>query len=129
MNARKQVVSTPQAFVSKSPLTQAIKAGGLLYVSGQLPYDATARDFVRGDIQAQTDQVLKNLKAIVEAGGTDLSAVVKVTVYLTNMAWFESMNEVYRRYFPTEPPARTCIGAKELPRGVDVEMDLIALAN
>lgn len=126
---KREVVSTERAFVSKSPLSQAIKAAGLLYVSGQLPYDSARRDFVRGDIQAQTEQVLKNLQAIVEAAGVKLSATIRVTVYLTNMAWFEEMNEVYRRFFPSEPPARTCIGVKELPRGVDVEMDLIALAD
>lgn len=126
---KKEIVVTPKAFVSKSPLSQAIRAGGFLYVSGQLPYDPDRRDFVRGDIQAQTEQVLKNLQAIVEAAGLTLAAAIRVTVYLTNMAWFESMNEVYRRFFPAEPPTRTCIGVKELPRGVDVEMDLIALAE
>ena len=126
---KKEIVVTPKAFVSKSPLSQAIRAGGLLYVSGQLPYDPERRDFVRGDIEAQTEQVLKNLQAIVEAAGLTLAAAIRVTVYLTNMAWFEPMNGVYRRFFPAEPPTRTCIGVKELPRGVDVEMDLIALAE
>ena len=126
---KKEIVVTPKAFVSKSPLSQAIRAGGFLYVSGQLPYDPDRRDFVRGDIEAQTEQVLKNLQAIVEAAGLTLAAAIRVTVYLTNMAWFERMNGVYRRFFPAEPPTRTCIGVKELPRGVDVEVDLIALAE
>ncbi len=126
---KREIVTTPKAFVSKSPLSQAIRAGGILYVSGQLPYDPERGEFVRGDIQAQTEQVLKNLKAIVEAAGLSLSSAIRVGVYLTNMSWFEPMNEVYRRFFPTEPPTRTCIGVKELPRGVDVEMDLVALAE
>ena len=125
---KKEIIRTTEAFVSKSPLVQAVKAGNLLFVSGQVPVDSATLKVISDDFSLQTRHVLDGLKAILVAAGASLQAVVKVTVFLTDMGRFQEMNEIYKEYFP-EPPARTCIGVKELPRNSQIEMEAIAVLD
>jgi len=122
-------ITTEKAFVSKSPLTQAIRVGSLLFVSGQVPVDSAKMTVVSENFADQTRHVLNSLKAIVEAAGASLAAVVKATVFLTDMARFQEMNGIYNEYFPQDPPTRTCIGVKELPRGSQIEIEAIAVLD
>ena len=124
---KKAVVRTEKGFLSPSPLSQAVKAGGLIFISGQVPVDSKTRQVVSEDFAVQTRFVLDSLKGIVEAAGASLAQIVKTTVFLTDMSRFEEMNQIYREYFPEEPPARTCIGVKELPRKSQVEIEAVAL--
>jgi 2-iminobutanoate/2-iminopropanoate deaminase len=111
-----------------APYSQAIRAGGLVFVSGQLALRPGSTDLVGDEIAAQTEQVFTNLSAILEAAGSSLHRVVKTTVYLTNLVDFQGMNEVYRRYVGELPPARATIEVSALPSGALVEIDAIALA-
>jgi 2-iminobutanoate/2-iminopropanoate deaminase len=108
------------------PYSQAIKVNGLLFVSGQVSIDPKTNEFVPGDIRQQTERTLENLKGIVEAAGSKLSHVVKSTVFLKNMSEFAAMNEVYARYFPSAPPARSTVEVARLPKDALVEMEVIA---
>ena len=123
----KAVIRSEKAFLSPSPLSQAVKAGGLIFISGQVPVDSKTRQVVSEDFAVQARFVLESLKGIVEAAGISLAGIVKTTVFLTDMSRFEEMNQIYREYFPEEPPARTCIGVKELPRKSQIEMEAVAL--
>ena len=125
---KKERIRTDEAFVSKSPLVQALKAGNLLFVSGQVPVDSATLKVVSDDFSVQTRHVLEGLKAILKAAGSSLEAIVKTTVFLTDMGRFQEMNEIYREYFP-EPPARTCVGVKELPRNSQIEIEAIAVLD
>ena len=122
----KQAISTPQAPAAIGPYSQAIRAGNLLFVSGQIPLDPNTGQVVEGDAAVQTARVLRNLSAILEAAGSSLNQVLKTTVYLKDMADFAIMNEVYGRFFPETPPARATVEVARLPRNVAVEIDLIA---
>jgi 2-iminobutanoate/2-iminopropanoate deaminase len=124
----RQVISTPSAPKAIGPYSQAIRAAGLLYLSGQVPLDPATGQMVEGDIAKQTERVLDNLKAVLEAAGSSLERAVKTTVYLKDMNDFPAMNEVYKRYFQDDPPARSTIEAARLPRDARIEMDLVALA-
>jgi 2-iminobutanoate/2-iminopropanoate deaminase len=124
---KKAVIRTEKGFLSPSPLSQAVKAGGLIFISGQVPVDSKTRQVVSEDFALQTRFVLDSLKGIVEAAGASLAQIVKTTVFLTDMSRFEEMNRIYREYFPEEPPARTCIGVKELPRKSQIEIEAVAL--
>lgn len=108
------------------PYSQAIKVNGMLFVSGQVSIDPKTNEFVPGDIRQQTERTLENLKGIVEAAGSKLSHVVKSTVFLKNMSEFAAMNEVYARYFPSAPPARSTVEVARLPKDALVEMEVIA---
>ena len=110
------------------PYSQAIRANGFLFVSGQIPLDPATQELVAGDIRAQTERVLENLKGIVEAAGSSLDRVVRATVFLADMNEFAAMNEIYGRYFRNQPPARSTVQVSRLPRNVRVEIDAIALA-
>jgi len=126
----KEVVRTeaaPAPFQG-APYSQAIRAGGLLFVSGQVALEPGSSERVSDEIRAQTEQVFANLKAILEAAGTGLDRIVKTTVYLTNLDDFQGMNDVYRRYVGELPPARATIEVSKLPAGSLVEIDAIALA-
>ena len=123
----REVVQTDQAPKAIGPYEQAIKANGLIYTAGQIPTDPKTGNFVEGGITAQTRQVLENLKAILEAGGSTLERVVKTTVFLKNMADFAAMNEVYEQYLGSVKPARSTVAVAELPRGALVEIDLVAI--
>ncbi len=108
------------------PYSQAIVANGLVFVSGQIPVDPVTDQLAEGDIAMQTELVLENLKGIIQSIGSSLDRAVKVTVYLSDMSDYAAMNEVYSRYFPSEPPARSTVAVARLPRDVRIEMDLIA---
>jgi len=122
----KKIVSTEKAPKAIGPYSQAVAAGGLLFVSGQIPLDAASGALVEGSIEEQTDQVLRNVLAILKEAKMGPENVVKTTVFLTDLADFPRMNEVYERYLGKEPPARSTIQAAGLPRGVKVEIDAIA---
>jgi len=122
----KQAISTSQAPAAIGPYSQAIRAGNLLFVSGQIPLDPDTGQVVEGDAAVQTARVLRNLSAILEAAGSSLNQVLKTTVYLKDMADFAIMNEVYGRFFADTPPARATVEVARLPRNVAVEIDLIA---
>jgi 2-iminobutanoate/2-iminopropanoate deaminase len=124
----RETVRTDNAPKAIGPYEQAIKANGFLYTAGQIPLDPKTGNLVEGDIGAQTRQVLENLKAVLEAGGSSLDRVVKATVFLKNMADFAAMNEVYAQYLGSAKPARSTVAVAELPRGALVEIDLVALA-
>jgi 2-iminobutanoate/2-iminopropanoate deaminase len=123
----REPISTPGAPGAIGPYSQAIRAGGFLFVSGQIPLDPATGTLVGGSIADQTDRVLQNLGAILTAAGLSFDRVVKTTVYLADMAEFAAMNEVYGRYFPSPAPARATVQAARLPRDVRVEIDLIAV--
>jgi 2-iminobutanoate/2-iminopropanoate deaminase len=119
-------VSTAAAPAAIGPYSQAIKAGGFLFVSGQIPLDPATGTLVEGSVADQTHRVLRNLQAVLEAAGATFGHVVKTTVYLADMTDFAAMNEVYGGYFPSPAPARATIQAARLPRDVKVEIDLVA---
>jgi len=122
----KKTVATPNAPQAIGPYSQAVVWNGLVFLSGQIPLDPATGQLVEGDVAAQTGRVLENLKAVLEACGSSLDHALKTTVYLRDMADFQRMNEVYARYFPGNPPARSTVEAARLPRDVRVEIDLIA---
>jgi 2-iminobutanoate/2-iminopropanoate deaminase len=124
----REIVSTDKAPGAIGPYSQAIKTGGMLFCSGQIPIDPVTGEFVSNDIGEQTDQVLKNLSAVLEAGGMSLGNVVKTTVFLADMSDFAVMNEVYGRYFDSNKPARATVQAARLPRDARVEIECIAVA-
>jgi|SRR5678815_2878933 endoribonuclease L-PSP, putative len=119
-----QTSNAPQAI---GPYSQAIKANGLVFVSGQVPFDPHKMEIVEGDIKVQTAQVLSNIKAILEAAGTTPDRVVKATVFLSDLNDFNAMNEVYGGFFGATRPARSTVQVARLPRDVRVEIDVIAL--
>ena len=125
MKVRVQTENAPAAI---GPYSQAIKANGFVFVSGQIPIDPRTGQFVEGGIQEQTEQVLKNLCAILEASGSSLNQVVKTTVFLADMQDFASMNEVYSGFFGETPPARATVAAAGLPRNARVEIEAVAEA-
>jgi len=125
----KEIIQTDNAPKAIGPYSQAIKANGLIFASGQIPIDPKTGQFVPGGITEQTEQVLKNLTAVIEAGGSSLSQVVKTTVFLADMQDFVAMNEVYGRFFAELPPARATVQAARLPRDARVEIEAIALAS
>ena len=125
----RQVISTGEAPRAIGPYSQAVAAGGFVFASGQIPIDPATGEFVPGGIAEQTEQVLNNLSALLEAAGTGLGRVVKTTVFLADMNDFAAMNEVYGRYFKDEPPARSTVEAARLPRDARVEIEAVALAG
>jgi 2-iminobutanoate/2-iminopropanoate deaminase len=124
----KDVISTDRGPKAIGPYSQAIRANGFVFVSGQVPFDPATGQIIEGDTARQTARVLDNLKAIAEAAGSSLDRAVRVGVFLKDMNDFQAMNEVYGRYFGKNPPARTTVEVARLPRDVRVEIDLIALA-
>ena len=126
MKERIQTDNAPQAI---GPYSQAVKANGFVFVSGQIPLDPATMQIVEGGIREQTERVMRNLAAVLEAAGSGLDRAVKTTVYLADMSEFAAMNEVYGGFFGDVPPARATVEVKRLPRDVRVEMDVIALAE
>jgi 2-iminobutanoate/2-iminopropanoate deaminase len=124
----KQIIKTEGAPGAIGPYSQAVRAGGFIFLSGQIPTDPQTGTFVAGGIAEQTEQVLKNLAAVLEAAGASLASVVKTTVFLVDMNDFTAMNEVYARFFTENPPARATVEAARLPRDARVEIEAIALA-
>ena len=126
----REAISTSAAPAAIGPYSQAIRAGSLLFVSGQIPLDPETSTLVEGDIRVQTHRVFRSLAGILEAAGTSLDRVVRATVYLADMNDFAAMNEVYATYFSSPAPARSTIQAARLPRDARVEIDVIAeIAN
>jgi 2-iminobutanoate/2-iminopropanoate deaminase len=125
----REIIQTAHAPQAIGPYSQAIKTNGLVFASGQIPIDPETGQFVPGGIEEQTEQVLKNLTAVLEAAGSDLSRVVKTTVFLADMQEFSAMNDVYGRFFKQDPPARATVEAARLPRDAKVEIEAIALAG
>jgi 2-iminobutanoate/2-iminopropanoate deaminase len=110
------------------PYSQAVKANGFIFVSGQIAFDPSTGQIVEGNVAKQTERVLENLRAILEAAGSSLDKAVKTTVFLTDMAEFVEMNQVYSRYLSSNPPARSTVEVAGLPRDVKVEIEVVALA-
>ena len=125
----RKAVSAPNAAKPIGPYSPAIRAGNLLFISGQVAFDPATGALVDGDISAQTDQVMRNIGALLQAGGTDFAHVVRTTVYLADMGEFTKMNEVYARHMVEPPPARSTVQVARLPRDARVEIDVIAIVE
>lgn len=123
----KEIIQTDRAPKAIGPYSQAVKASGFVFVSGQIAIDPATGELVDGDITVQTRQVLTNVRAVLEATGASIENVVKTTVFLTDMDNFAAMNEVYATFFPSDPPARACVAVKGLPKGVPVEIEAVAV--
>jgi 2-iminobutanoate/2-iminopropanoate deaminase len=123
----RQVISTPKAPKAIGPYSQAIRTGNFVFSSGQLGLDPQTMEIVPGGIDAQTRQVLINLKYVLDAAGSDLGQVIKTTVFLTDMANFTSMNAIYNEHFLENPPARSTVAVAGLPKGGLVEIEVVAL--
>ena len=124
----REIISTKDAPQAIGPYSQAIRAQGLVFTSGQVAIDPATQQVISGDISVQTDRVLKNLESILQASGSGLEKVLRCTVFLKSMGDFGAMNEVYGRYFKQSPPARSTVEVARLPKDVLVEIDVIALA-
>jgi 2-iminobutanoate/2-iminopropanoate deaminase len=124
----KEVISTPNAPAAIGPYSQAVRTGNLIFVSGQIPLDPATGQLVRGDIGTQTQQVLENLAAVLEAAGSSLAKVVKTTVYLRDLGEFGRINEIYAKFFAGSPPARATVQVVRLPRDAAIEIDVVAEA-
>jgi 2-iminobutanoate/2-iminopropanoate deaminase len=122
-----EIIATNEAPKAIGPYSQAIRSGNTLYTSGQIALDPATGNLVDGDFAAQVHRVFENLKAVLAAGGTGFKNVVKATVYLTDLANFATLNEIYASYFGDTKPARTTVGVAQLPKGGLVEIDLIAI--
>lgn len=122
----KTAIHTPDAPAAIGPYSQAVRAGNLLLLSGQIPLDPTTGKMIEGGIEAQTRQVMLNLQAVLQAAGVSTDAVVKTTIYLTDMGDFQVVNEIYSQYFNAPFPARATVEVADLPRGAQVEIDAIA---
>ena len=125
----REIVKTEGAPAAIGPYSQAVRAGGFIFASGQIPLDPKTGEFVAGGVAEQTEQVMRNLTAVLEAAGSGLNRIVKTTVFLADMNDFAAMNEVYGRYFTENPPARATVEAARLPRDARVEIEAIALAG
>ncbi len=123
----KETISTEKAPGAIGPYSQAVKAGNMVFCSGQIPIDPTTGEFVSNNVAEQTHQVLTNLSAVLEAAGTSLNNVVKTTVFLADMNDFTAMNEIYAEFFSDNKPARATVQAARLPRDARVEIDCIAI--
>ena len=126
---KKEIIKTQKAPSAIGPYSQAIKTGDLLFLSGQISINPETNEFIDGDIEIQTEQVLKNIKAILEAGGSSLEDVVKATIYLQDIKDFASVNKIYSKYFENSLPARACIEVSNLPKNAKLEIDAIAIKN
>ena len=125
----REVIATNDGPKAIGPYSQAIKANGLVFLSGQICLDPHTQQLINGDVSAQTERVLQNIAAILMAAGSSLSEVVKTTVFLKSMNDFVAMNDVYGRHFTSDPPARSTVEVARLPKDVLVEVDVIALAS
>ena len=124
---KKAVVQTDKAPKAIGPYSQAIRAGDFLFLSGQIPLDPKSGELVKGDIRQQTRQVLENIKGVLESQKLGMDNVVKITIFLTDMANFNQMNEVYATYFSSSPPARSTVGVAKLPKDAGIEIEALAL--
>ncbi len=122
----KRIISTQSAPAAIGPYSQGIKAGDFVFISGQIPIEPGTGSLIKGDIEEQVEQVLKNLKEILNASGLSMEDVVKTTLYLKDLSNFERVNNVYKRYFVNAPPARSTVEVSRLPKDVQIEIDAIA---
>ena len=129
INMKHQVIHTDNAPAAIGPYSQAIKAGNMLFVSGQVPFVPETMEIVEGDVQAQTRQSLTNVQAILKEAGADFSDVVKTTVFIKDMNEFALINEVYAEFFGENKPARACVEVARLPKDVKVEIEVIAVVK
>ncbi len=127
INGMKEKIYTAGAPNPVGPYSQAIRAGGFIFAAGQIPLNPSTKELVRGSIEEQTRQVLENLSSVLSAAGSSMEKVVKTTVFLSDLKNFEAMNAVYATYFGDPAPARSTVQAAALPKGVAIEIDLIAL--
>ena len=125
----RQVVTAPDAPKAMGAYSPAIKAGNLLFISGQIPIDPSTGNLIDGDIKAQAEQVMRNLTALLRAAGAGFGQVVRTTVYLADMNDFAGMNEIYSSYIVDPPPARATVQVARLPRDVKIEIDAIAVLS
>ena len=125
----KQIIATDRAPRAIGPYSQAVRAGNLVFASGQIPIDPATGEFVAGGVAEQTEQVLRNLTSVFAAAGVELNQIVKTTVFLADMEDFAAMNEVYGRFFGAQPPARATVQAARLPRDARVEIEAIAVSE
>ena len=123
---QKKIVATPKAPAAIGPYSQAIRSGDFLYTSGQISLDPETMKMITGDIEVETEKVLKNIETILKADGLDLNNIIKTTVYLTDLSEFTRMNQVYEKFFSETKPARACVQVTALPKGAKVEIDAIA---
>ena len=126
---KKKVIQTDKAPKAIGPYSQAIQAGNLLFLSGQIPIDPKTGELIKGDIRQQTQQVLENIKGLLESQGLRMGDVIKVTIFLKDMGNFNQVNEVYATYFSSSPPARSTVEVAKLPRNAEIEIEAIALAR
>ena len=124
----KKIVSTTEAPAAVGPYSQAVRVGPMLYTAGQIPLDPKSGQLAAQDVAGQTKQVLENLSAVLKAEGMDFTNIVKTTVFMTNLGDFQTMNEIYASYFTEQPPARSTVQVSALPKGAQVEIELIAYA-
>lgn len=122
----KKIVSTNKAPLPVGPYSQASIYGDMIFLSGQIPMDPDTNELIRGNIEKECEQVLNNIKSILVEAGSSLESVLKVTIYLTDMGDFPKVNDVYKKFFPKDPPARACVQAVKLPLDARIEMDVIA---
>lgn len=125
----REIIHTENAPAAIGPYSQGVKAGGFIFFSGQIPIDPASGEVVPGGIVPQTEQVMRNIEALLTACGTGFASVVKTTIFLTNLADFAQVNEIYGRSFPSAPPARSTVQVSALPKGVDVEIEVVVLAG
>jgi len=129
MKIKKEIIKTQKAPSAIGPYSQAIRAENLLFLSGQISINPETNEFIDGNIEIQTEQVLKNIKAILEAGNSSLEDVLKVTIYLQNIKDFVLVNEIYSKYFGNSLPARACVEVQNLPKNAKIEIDAIGMIN
>lgn len=128
MNSR-EIISTDKAPAAIGPYSQGVKAGGMIFFSGQIPLDPASGEVCTGTIAAQTELVMNNIAALLAAAGVGFDSIVKTTIFLTNLADFALVNEIYGRHFPQAPPARSTVEVRALPRGVAIEIEVIVVAG
>jgi len=122
----KKIIESKQAPAPVGPYSQALEVDGFIFCSGQIPLDPQSGEMLRGSIAEQTRRSMDNLGAVLKAAAVDFSHVIKTTIFLTNMDDFGAMNEVYAEYFPSQPPARSCVGVLSLPKGSNFEIEVLA---
>ena len=125
----KRIIQTEQAPAAIGPYSQAIRGGDFLYTSGQIALDPESGIFLSGEIEDETEQTLKNISAILQAGGVNFENVIKTTVYMSDLNDFTRMNQIYEKYFSTNKPARACVQVAALPKGAKLEIDAIAICS
>ena len=125
----KKVISTPDAPAAIGPYSQAIRAGTMMFCSGQIPLDPKTAQIVSGGIDAQTKRVLENITALLKAEGLTFANIVKTTIFLTDLGDFQTVNEIYGSYFKQDPPARSTVQVSALPKGANIEIEVIAVAD